>query len=48
MNGIEIAVLGHFGEFLQGRIGPGGPVALVTVPCAFPGPSHCTSRARGC
>lgn len=33
MNGMEIAVPGHFGEFLQGRIGPGGPVALVTLPC---------------
>ncbi|MFD1342062.1 propanediol utilization protein [Litorisediminicola beolgyonensis] len=27
-------VAGHFGEFLQGRLGPEGPVALVTVPCA--------------
>ncbi|TDX31829.1 threonine kinase [Rhodovulum visakhapatnamense] len=26
-------VAGHFGEFLQGRLGPDGPVALVTVPC---------------
>ncbi|TQS73990.1 propanediol utilization protein [Rhodobacteraceae bacterium] len=26
-------VAGHFGEFLQGRIGPQGPVALITVPC---------------
>jgi len=26
-------VAGHFGEFLQGRLGPGGPVALVTLPC---------------
>ena len=33
MNGMEIAVPGHFGEFLQGRIGPVGPVALVTLPC---------------
>lgn len=24
---------GHFGELLQGRIGPAGPVALVTLPC---------------
>ncbi|MEO0683092.1 MAG: propanediol utilization protein, partial [Pseudomonadota bacterium] len=28
------AVTGHFGEWLQGRLGPDGPVALVTVPCA--------------
>ena len=27
---------GHFGEWLQGRLGPGGPVALVTLAC----PSH--------
>ena len=26
-------VAGHFGAFLQGRIGPQGPVALVTLPC---------------
>ena len=27
-------VAGHFGEYLQGRLGPGGPVVLVTLPCA--------------
>lgn len=27
-------VSGHFGEWLQGRLGPGGPVVLVTVACA--------------
>ena len=26
-------VFGHFGELLQGRVGPLGPVALVTLPC---------------
>ncbi len=26
-------VYGHFGELLQGRIGPCGPLALVTLPC---------------
>ncbi|MBL4929005.1 propanediol utilization protein [Fuscibacter oryzae] len=26
-------VTGHFGELLQGRLGPNGPVALVTLPC---------------
>jgi uncharacterized protein involved in propanediol utilization len=26
-------VSGHFGEFLQGRLGPAGPVVLVTLPC---------------
>ena len=29
----EIRVAGHFGEFLQGRLGPDGPIALVTLPC---------------
>lgn len=29
-----IRVAGHFGELMQGRMGPGGPVALVTLPCA--------------
>lgn len=28
-----VRVFGHFGELLQGRIGPEGPVALVTLPC---------------
>lgn len=26
-------VAGHFGEWMQGRLGPDGPLALVTVPC---------------
>ena len=26
-------VHGHFGELLQGRLGPSGPVALITLPC---------------
>ncbi|MDD9923266.1 MAG: propanediol utilization protein [Boseongicola sp.] len=26
-------VAGHFGEWLQGRLGPDGPVVLVTLPC---------------
>ena len=30
---MKLAVAGHFGEWLQGRIGPTGPVALVTLPC---------------
>ncbi|KNG94013.1 hypothetical protein [Pseudaestuariivita atlantica] len=29
----DAGVAGHFGEFLQGRLGPDGPVALVTLPC---------------
>ena len=27
-------VAGHFGELLQGRLGPSGPLALVTLPTA--------------
>lgn len=26
-------VAGHFGELVQGRLGPGGTVALITLPC---------------
>lgn len=29
----SVTVAGHFGEWLQGRIGPEGPVALVTLAC---------------
>jgi uncharacterized protein involved in propanediol utilization len=29
----DVLVAGHFGEWLQGRLGPDGPVALVTLPC---------------
>ncbi|WP_417720716.1 propanediol utilization protein [Salipiger sp.] len=36
----RVEVQGHFGEWLQGRMGPAGPVALVTVRC----PAH-TVRA---
>lgn len=32
-----LRVAGHFGEFIQGRLGPNGPVVLVTVPCAVLG-----------
>lgn len=28
-----VTVRGHFGEYLQGRLGTNGPLALVTVPC---------------
>jgi hypothetical protein len=28
-----LRVAGHFGEFLQGRMGPDGPVAVVSAPC---------------
>lgn len=33
MDARAVRVAGHFGEFLQGRLGAEGPVALVTVPC---------------
>lgn len=29
----RVMVAGHLGEFLQGRLGPGGPVALISLPC---------------
>ncbi len=32
-DGISVSVAGHFGEFLQGRLGADGPVVLVTLPC---------------
>lgn len=32
----ETRVAGHFGELIQGRLGPGGPVVLVTLPCPVP------------
>lgn len=43
---MRIRVAGHFGEWLQGRLGADGPVVLVTLPCpalalagtALPGP----------
>lgn len=29
-----IKIAGHFGELLQGRLGAGGPIVLVSLPCA--------------
>lgn len=29
----RVTVAGHFGEWLQGRMGPDGPLVLVTMPC---------------
>ncbi|WP_096786556.1 propanediol utilization protein [Rhodobacter sp. CZR27] len=29
----QVRVAGHLGEFLQGRLGPAGPLALITLPC---------------
>ncbi len=31
VGGIQVA--GHFGELMQGRIGPTGPLALISLPC---------------
>ncbi|KGJ15199.1 propanediol utilization protein PduX [Paracoccus sanguinis] len=28
-----VRVAGHMGEFVQGRLGPAGPVVLITLPC---------------
>lgn len=28
-----LRVAGHFGELMQGRLGPGGPLALISLPC---------------
>jgi len=40
-------VAGHFGEWMQGRIGPEGPVALITLPCpALSVRAHCRPAAR--
>ncbi|MBE3640584.1 propanediol utilization protein, partial [Mangrovicoccus algicola] len=33
----RLRIAGHFGEFLQGRLGPAGPLVLVTLPCAAAG-----------
>ena len=30
---VTARVAGHFGEWLQGRLGPDGPVCLLTLPC---------------
>ncbi|ALG91464.1 MULTISPECIES: hypothetical protein [Actibacterium] len=30
---LTTAVCGHFGELLQGRLGPAGPVVVITLPC---------------
>ncbi|KEP68151.1 biphenyl 2,3-dioxygenase [Thioclava dalianensis] len=29
----RVSVAGHFGEWMQGRIGPEGEIALITLPC---------------
>lgn len=32
-----VRVRGHFGEYVQGRLGPEGPLGLITVPCPATG-----------
>ena len=44
---IEVTVHGHFGELLQGRLGPGGPVALVTLPSSQARSASIRSPATG-
>lgn len=39
-------VAGHFGEWLQGRAGPAGPVALITLACPTKG-GHVTVSGNG-
>ncbi len=34
-NGFGTRVSGHLGEWMQGRLGPEGPVVLVTLPCTL-------------
>ncbi len=31
--GQSVSVAGHFGELMQGRLGEGGPLALISLPC---------------
>jgi uncharacterized protein involved in propanediol utilization len=33
MTALAVTIAGHFGELLQGRLGPAGPVVLITLPC---------------
>ena len=43
----SVRVPGHFGELLQGRLGPGGPVVLVTLPCPALGVRATLEEAAG-
>ena len=50
----SVRISGHFGELLQGRLGPQGPVALITLPCPVlactasqgAGPLHLRSKGE--
>ena len=41
----QARVAGHFGEWMQGRLGPDGPVALVTLPCPALGVTALAERS---
>ena len=32
-----VSIRGHFGEYVQGRLGPNGALGLITVPCSRTG-----------
>lgn len=44
---MKARVSGHFGELLQGRIGPTGPIGLVTLPCPILWAEAEVTPARG-
>ncbi len=33
MTGRSVTIAGHFGELMQGRLGPNGPLVLISLPC---------------
>ncbi|WFE73871.1 hypothetical protein [Roseinatronobacter sp. S2] len=41
----SVRVSGHFGEWIQGRLGPDGPVVLITMPCCKTGVNAALLRA---
>ncbi len=43
----EVHVAGHFGEWIQGRMGRTGPVVLISLPCAAVGVTGRACTARG-
>ncbi|NHX27326.1 hypothetical protein HA397_25520, partial [Escherichia coli] len=43
----HLRVGGHFGELIQGCIGPEGPVALISLPCPELGVRVSARPARG-
>ena len=47
MSAQSVRIAGHFGELLQGRIGPAGPLALLTLPCATLGVTATLTTGQG-